>query len=69
MGGKGSVTLLFFLINQLMIEVFVEQPLALPGSAKYFPLSTSSQGLFFHKSRKSTLFMAGASICFIRGIV
>ena len=35
-GGKGSLTdPLNYLINELIIRLFVEQPLALPGSAKY----------------------------------
>ena len=35
MGGKGSLS---ESMNELMMKVFVEQPLASPGSAKYTPL-------------------------------
>ena len=34
------------LMNQLITEVFVKQPLALPGSAKYLPSLQDAGGLF-----------------------
>ena len=45
MGGKGSLNeLINELINELMTRLFIEQPLALPGSANYkrFPPLKSS---------------------------